>query len=256
MLLLALGIVPLALILLQWRKIVNPVIKIFYELITVIRKREYLPPRIFIEGHGIRRGLNEYEASLISERPFHEILGMMLKNAMEKGAVRVLSLQPLKLDADRLLPDSLSRDERDFVRICTEKNTKRERRQEKFANLMIKMIKTVSNKMRGFSHKETVNHYMTIVEAATRKANFENIQNIVYQLVDDMGELTKKVTKATNPYKDAPIFKEEPGYMKGRSRGGSGIGGVYYRGGGSGCACAGCACACAGCACACAGGGR
>jgi hypothetical protein len=42
-LLLALGIVPLALILLQWRKIVNPVIKIFYELITVIRKRVLTP---------------------------------------------------------------------------------------------------------------------------------------------------------------------------------------------------------------------
>jgi len=235
----------------HWRKIVNPVIKVSYEVATVLRKREYLPPRIFIEGYGIRRNLNEFEAALISERPFHEILGMLLSNAMRKGAMRVVSLKPLKLESDKLLPDSLNRDERDFVRICSEQNAKK--RQGKFANLLIRMIKTLSNEMRGFSHKETAGYYMTIVEAASKKASFENIQNIIYRLVDDMDELTKKVTKATNPYKDAPVFKEPPEFMKrSMSRGGSGGG----HGGGGGCACAGCACACAGCACACAGGGR
>lgn len=238
----------------HWRKIVNPVISVSYEIVTVLRKREYLPPKIFIEGYGIKRGLRDYEAALISERPFNEILGIMLVNAMEKGALRIASLQPLKLESDKLLPDSLSREERDFVRICSERNAKK--RQEKFANLMIRMIKTISNQMRGFSHKETVQYYMVVVEAASKKANFENIQDMVYKLVDNMDELTKKVTNATNPYRDAPIFKEQPEFLrKSLSRGGSGHGGG---GGGRACACAGCACACAcaGCACACAGGGR
>ena len=245
-------VIVVVLLLSHWRKIVNPVINVSYEIVTILRKREYLPPRIFIEGYGIKRGLCDYEAALISERPFNEILGIMLVNAMRKGAVRTASLQPLKLETDKLLPDSLSRDERDFVRICSERNAKK--RQEKFANLLIRMIKTIANKMRGFSHKETVNYYLAIVEAASKKANFENIQNMVYELVDNMDEFTKKVTKATNPYTDAPIFKEQPEFLRrSLSRGGSGHGG-----GGGSCACAGCACACAcaGCACACAGGGR
>jgi len=247
-LLFAFGIIPLVLILQHWRKIVNPVIKVSHELVTVIRKKEYLPPRVFIEGHGIKRGLSEYAAALISERPVNEILGTMLIRAMEKGALRVVSSQPLKLESDKLLPDSLSHDERDFVRICSERSAKK--RQDKFANLLIMMIKTVSNAMRGFSHKETVDYYRVSVEAASQKASFENTQSIVYGLVDDMNELIKKVTKATNPYRDAPVFKETPGYMR-RWHGGSGLGGGH-------CACAGCACACAcaGCACACAGGGR
>jgi len=253
LLLFIIGFILLGLILPHWQKIVNPIIKISYEVVTVVRKREYLPPRIFIEGFGIKRGLNEFEAALISERPFNEILGMMLINAMEKGAVRIASREPLRLESDKLLPDLMSRDERDFVRICSERNVKK--RQEKFINLLIKIIKTISNEMRGFSHKETVNYFAIVVDAASKKANFENIQNIVYELVDDMDELTKKVTKATNPYKDAPIFKETPVYMRRWWRGGSGHGGS---GGHGGCACAGCACACAcaGCACACAGGGR
>lgn len=251
-LLCAFGIIPVVLILSHWHKIVNPVIKVSYEIATVVRKREYLPPKIFIEGYGIKRGLYEYEAALISERPFNEILGMMLSNTIQKGAVRIISVQPLKLESDKLLPDSLSREERDFVRICSERNAKK--RQEKFTNLLIRMVKTVSNKMKGFSHKETVNYYLAVVEAASKKANFENIQNMVNQLVENMHELTKKVTKATNPYRDAPTFKEQPEFLRrSLSRRGSGHGGG---GRGGACACAGCACACAGCACACAGGGR
>ncbi|MBI5954559.1 MAG: hypothetical protein HY865_23125 [Chloroflexi bacterium] len=234
----------------NWRKIVNPVIKFGHEILIVSRKKEYLPPKIFIEGYGIKRGLSPAEAALISEKPFNEILGIMLSDALAKSALVILSTEPLKFETDKLLPDTLNRDERDFVRICIENNVKK--RQEKLANLMIRMIRTLSNKMKGFSLPETVSHYATIVETAIEKVRHENIQTLVYKLVDDMDEFTKTITKATNPYKDAPVFKEEPAYMKFRARGGYG-GGSYIGRGGGGCACA---CACAGCACACAGGGR
>jgi hypothetical protein len=250
----AFGIIPIVLVLSNWRKIVNPVIKLGYEIAIVFRKKEYLPPKIFIEGYGIKRGLNPIEAALISERPFNEVLGMMLVNVLDKGAITILSVEPLKVKVEKLLPDVLNRDERDFVRICVENNVKK--RQEKFENLIVKMIKTMSNKMKGFSHLETVNSYFVVVDLATERARREYIQYLVYKLVNDMDEFTRKITKATNPFKDAPIFEEEPEYMKVKP--GSGHGGGGYRGGGGGCACAcaGCACACAGCACACAGGGR
>jgi hypothetical protein len=253
-LLFAFGIIPIVLILSNWLKIVNPVIKFLYEVSIIFRKREYLPPKIFIEGHGVKRDLKLIEAALISEMPLNEILGILLSNSMSKGALTILSVEPLKFKTDKLLPDVLDRNERDFVRICVERNVKK--RQEKFGNLIIKMIKATSNKMRGYSHLETVESYAAIVGVASEKVRLENMQDLVYKLVVDMDELTKIITKTTNPFKDAPIFKEEPEYMKVRSGGSYYGGGGYRGGGGSGCACAGCACACAGCACACAGGGR
>jgi hypothetical protein len=237
----------------NWRKIVNPVIKLVYDVSMLSRKKEYLPPRITIEGYGIKRNLGSVEALLLEQQPFNIIFAILLEKTMEKGALQVVSVEPLKIEAEKLLPDSLGKLERDFIRICVEKNKKK--RQEKLINLMIGKIKNLSNDMRGFSLKETVEFYRHSNNLAVEKAMFQDIQNMIKQLAEDMNELTQKVTKATNPFKDVPLFKDEPGYMKSGSGGGGGsYGGTGYRGGG--CACAGCACACAGCACACAGGGR
>lgn len=249
------SIVPLILILSNWQKIINPIIEFIYETVTIFRKREYLPPHISIEGYGIKRGLSTVKAALLSEIISNEILGMLLIITMEKDALRIKSLEPLKIEMDKILPDTLNKNERDFVRICNEKN--RKKRRDKLANLLIEMIRTVSNEMRGFSLKETVDYYKTAVNTAAEKSRDQGIQNIVNLLVGDFNEFTKKVTNATNPYADAPTFEEVPEFMKHRSkRNDSGRSGGHVGCACAGCACAGCACACAGCACACAGGGR
>jgi hypothetical protein len=254
-LLFAFGIIPLVLLAAHWRKIVNPVIKVFHEVSIFSRKKEYLPPRITIEGLGIKRDLNIIEVLLLDQKPFQTIFSVLLEKAMENGAIEVISIKPLNINADRLLPDSLEKVERNFVRICTIESKKR--RQEKLANLMIGTIKSLSNQMRGYSLLETIEYYKSFIDEITEKSINELTKNILGQLVEDMDELTKTVTKSTNPFKDAPLFKELPAYMTRRSyRSSGGLGGRV--GGGGGCACAGCACACAcaGCACACAGGGR
>jgi hypothetical protein len=254
-LLFAFGIIPLVLLATHWRKVVNPVIKVFHEISIFSRKKEYLPPRITIEGLGIKRDLNTIEVLLLDQKPFQVIFSVLLEKAMENGAIEVISIKPLNINADRILPETLEKIERNFVRICTIESKKR--RQEKLANLMIGTIKSLSNQMRGHSLLETIGYYRSFIDGIMEKSPSEQTQNILGQLVEDMDEMTKTVTKATNPFKDAPLFKELPAYMTRRSyRGSGGLGGRV--GGGGGCACAGCACACAcaGCACACAGGGR
>lgn len=255
-LLFAFGIIPLVLLTAHWRKIINPIIKLFHEVSIFSRKKEYLPPRITIEGLGIKRNLNTIEVLLLDQKPFQVIFSVLLDKAMEKGAIEVISIKPLNINADRILPETLEKFERNFVRICTIENKKK--RQEKLANFMIGMIKSLSNQMRGYSLLETLGYYRTFIDGMTEKSTSELTQNIIGQLVESMDELTKTVTKATNPFKDAPLFKELPKYMTRRSYSGSGGVGGRIGGGGGGCACAGCACACAcaGCACACAGGGR
>jgi hypothetical protein len=47
------------------------------------RKLKYLPPRVAIEGHGIKRGLTAVEAAILMEQPFDKILTMILFGRQE-----------------------------------------------------------------------------------------------------------------------------------------------------------------------------
>ena len=53
------------------------------------RKLQYLPPKISIEGNGIKRGLTAVEAAVLMEQPMDKILTMILFAAIKKGAAVV-----------------------------------------------------------------------------------------------------------------------------------------------------------------------
>ena len=42
------------------------------------RKLQYLPPRIAIEGHGIKRGLTAVEAAILLGEPLDKVMTMIL----------------------------------------------------------------------------------------------------------------------------------------------------------------------------------
>ena len=50
------------------------------------RKLQYLPPKIAIEGHGIKRGLTAVEAAILLEQPMDKILTMILFAVIKKDA--------------------------------------------------------------------------------------------------------------------------------------------------------------------------
>ncbi|MGB9668834.1 MAG: hypothetical protein ACPL0B_00475, partial [Anaerolineales bacterium] len=58
------------------------------------RKSKYLPPKIALEGHGIKRGLTAVEAAILMEQPLDKILTMILFSLIKKGAVKVVSKEP------------------------------------------------------------------------------------------------------------------------------------------------------------------
>jgi len=66
------------------------------------RKLDYLPPKIAIEGHGIKRGLTAVEAAVLLETPLDKVLTMILFSLVKKGAARVVKEDPLTLER---LPD-------------------------------------------------------------------------------------------------------------------------------------------------------
>ena len=60
------------------------------------RKLKYLPPKIAIEGHGIKRGLTSVEAAILLEQPMDKILTMILFSVLKKGAAEVTKPEPWK----------------------------------------------------------------------------------------------------------------------------------------------------------------
>ena len=128
------------------------------------RKLKYLPPKIRIEGHGIKRGLTAIEAAILLERPADKILTMILFSLIQKEAAQVVSKDPLKLEFSDPPPQNLRKYETEFIQ-AYQNETSRIRRTA-LQDLMINLIKSVGKKMEGFSHRETVRYYEDIIKRA------------------------------------------------------------------------------------------
>jgi hypothetical protein len=61
------------------------------------RKMQYLPPKIAIEGLGIKRGLTAVEAAVLMEQPLDKVLTMILFGVIKKGAATVVKQDPLEI---------------------------------------------------------------------------------------------------------------------------------------------------------------
>lgn len=128
------------------------------------RKLQYLPPKISVEGHGIKRGLTAVEAAILMEQPMDRILTMILFATLRKEAATVITRDPLELDVAEPLPEGLEPYEVEFLQAFKQKNP-RERR-AKLQDVMVNLVRSVSQKMKGFSLKETLEYYESIIQRA------------------------------------------------------------------------------------------
>jgi hypothetical protein len=131
------------------------------------RKMKYLPPKIRIEGHGIKRGLTAIEAAILLERPADKIFTMILFSLLQKDAAQVISQDPLKLEFSDPVPENLRKYESQFIE-AFQKDSDRIRKTE-LQDLMISLIKSVGKKMEGFSHRESVRYYEDIIKRAWKQ---------------------------------------------------------------------------------------
>lgn len=127
------------------------------------RRMQYLPPSIKVEGVGIKRGLTAVEAAILLETPLNRILTMVLFGLMRKGALTVLDDNPLKVQVNEPLPEKLRPYETAFLEVVNKSGTLSER---KLRDMMIDLVKSVNNKMKGFSRKESMEYYQSIVRRA------------------------------------------------------------------------------------------
>jgi hypothetical protein len=151
------------------------------------RKLKYLPPKVSIEGHGIKRGLTAVEAAILMEQPMDKILTMILFSVIRKNAASVKTRDPLELNVAKPISEELQAYERDFlVAFIGEAKA----RKVALQNMIVNLVKNVSDKMRGFSRKETIAYYDEIMTKAWRQVESAGTPEVKGQLFDENLEWT------------------------------------------------------------------
>ena len=153
------------------------------------RKLKYLPPKISIEGHGIKRGLTAVESAILMEQPLDKVMTMILFGVVKKGAAEVVTRDPLKLTITNPLPDGMHEYEKDFLQAFRPDANAKQRRTD-LQEMTIKLIKSVSQKMKGFSRKETVEYYKNIMERAWEQIAAADTPEVQSKLLDNAMEWT------------------------------------------------------------------
>jgi hypothetical protein len=152
------------------------------------RKLQYLPPKITIEGHGIKRGLTAVEAAVLMEEPLDKVLTMILFSVVKKGAAAVATRTPLSLKVTDPLPAGLQPYEVDFLK-AFQKTEVMDQRQS-LQDMMVKLVNSLSEKMRGFSRKETVAYYQDIIRQAWNQVETANTPEVKSEKYDEVMDWT------------------------------------------------------------------
>lgn len=196
------------------------------------RKMQYLPPKISVEGKGIKRGLTAVEAGILLEEPLDKILTMILFGLLKKESVTVINRDPLKIDIVDPLPEGLYPYEQAFLEAF--KNENKATRRTGIKSLMIDLVKEVADKMKGFSSQETKDYYQDIIRRAwqaVETAQTPDIKSAQYDHTLEWTMLDKEFNDRTErTFTGQPVFvptwwpRYDPTYRPMVSSGGGGGG--------------------------------
>jgi hypothetical protein len=158
-----------------------PILMVVNRRLRIRRKMKYLPPKISIEGHGIKRGLTAVQAAVVMERPVDTVFSMILFSTIKKGAARIKQRNPLMLKVSDPFPEPLHSYERDFLETF---QLKSDQRREALQDVMVKLVKGVFGLMKGFSLKETKVYYEAIVEKAWQQVETAETPEVLIESYD------------------------------------------------------------------------
>jgi hypothetical protein len=151
------------------------------------RKLQYLPPRISIEGHGIKRGLTAVEAAILLEQPLDKVLTMILFGVLKKEAAQVLDSQKMLIKTADPLPEGLHAYEKEFLDAFAKEGNAR---QSSLRSMVINLVNSVAAKMKGFSRRETVDYYQSIMKRAWEQVEAAQTPEVKSQKFDELMEWT------------------------------------------------------------------
>ncbi len=183
------------------------------------RRLQYLPPKIAIEGNGIKRGLTAVEAAILMEEPLDKILTMILFSVIKKNAAQVVKKEPLEIKPIEPLPADLNPYEVEFITAFTQTGLERRKGMQE---MMVNLVKSVQAKMKGFSRKETVAYYKDIMEKAWSQVEAAGTPEVKSQKFDEVMEWTMLDRRFNDRTRDVfsggPVFVPiwwghfDPGY--------------------------------------------
>jgi hypothetical protein len=171
------------------------------------RKLQYLPPKISIEGHGIKRGLTAVEVAILMEQPMDKVMTMILFSVIKKNAATVVTRDPLKIEVTKPAPEGLRPYETDFL---TAFDVPEIQRKAKLQAMVVALVKSVSDGMKGFSRKETLAYYQDIMTKAWAEVEAAGTPEVKGQKFDenmDWTMLDKDFNNRTrNVFGTGPVF--------------------------------------------------
>lgn len=171
------------------------------------RLLQYYPPKIAIEGHGIKRGLTAVESAILLEQPLDKVLTMILFGTIKKNVCRVTKKDPLELEVVDPLPEGLHPYEADFLNSFRKNPAER---RKLLQEMMINLVKNTSTKMKGFSRRETVAYYQDIVKRAwaqVEAAQTPEVKSAKYDEVMEWTMLDKDYDDRTREvFRGGPVF--------------------------------------------------
>jgi hypothetical protein len=183
------------------------------------RKLAYLPPKIQIEGHGIKRGLTAVESGILMEQPLDKVMTMILFGVVKKNAATVVTRDPLAIKLTDPQPADLHDYEKDFLQAFATKDLAA--RRKGLQEMTVKLVNSLSDKMKGFSRKETIAYYQSIMERAWQQIERAGTPDVKSQMYDESLEWTmldKNYDERTRRTFTGPIFvpmwwsRYDPGY--------------------------------------------
>src|SRR5215213_7869879 len=171
------------------------------------RKLQYMSPKIAIEGHGIKRGLTAVEAGILMEQSLDKVITMILFGVVKKGAATVIKRDPLQVNVISPIPADLHDYEQNFLKALNEVDAKT--RRNLLQEMTVKLIKSVSEKMKGFSRRETIEYYRRIMETAweqVQKANTPDVQMAFFDQQLEWTMLDKDYDDRSRRVFHGPVF--------------------------------------------------
>lgn len=195
------------------------------------RKMDYLPPKISIEGNGIKRGLTAVEAAILMEQPMDKILTMILFSLLKKNAARVVTRDPLKIEAVTPQPEGLHTYEINYLQAF--QSALPDSQKNALQDMMVALIQSVTETMKGFSSKETVAYYQDIIKRAWEQVETAGTpdvksqifgENIEWTMLDqNYGEHTHRVFDAGPALLPVWWGNYDPGYHLASLTSGTGV---------------------------------
>ena len=122
------------------------------------------------------------------EQPLDKVMTMVLFGTVKKNAATVITKDPLKLQIISPQPADLHDYEKDFLAAFAIEDLAA--RRKALQEMTVKLVNGVSDKMKGFSRKETQEYYKGIMEKAWSQVEAAKTPEVKGQRIDENIEWT------------------------------------------------------------------